>query len=157
MRKFFKDFIDFIKKGNVLDLAVGIIIGTAFNNIVRSLVNDIIMPLIGAMGGTNIKEAKVILVDAVLNEQGEIVKNAVTLNYGIFIQFIIDFFIVAFSVFIILKIVKRLQNSAEKTKKKLSKKDQTSQETVPPKPTTEQLLTEIRDLLKNKNNNENQQ
>jgi len=101
MNKFFKDFLIFIKKGNVLDLAIGIIIGGAFNTIVRSLVNDIIMPIISMIGGTNIAEAKLLLVDAVLNGEGEVVKNAVTLNYGSFLQSIIDFLIVAFSISII--------------------------------------------------------
>jgi len=118
MNKFFKDFLIFIKKGNVLDLAIGIIIGGAFNTIVRSLVNDIIMPIISMIGGTNIAEAKLLLVDAVLNGEGEVVKNAVTLNYGSFLQSIIDFLIVAFSIFIAIKSIQRVHSSFDKTKRK---------------------------------------
>jgi len=118
MNKFFKDFLIFIKKGNVLDLAIGIIIGGAFNTIVRSLVNDIIMPIISMIGGTNIAEAKLLLVDAVLNGEGEVIKNAVTLNYGSFLQSIIDFLIVAFSIFIAIKSIQRVHSSIDKTKRK---------------------------------------
>ena len=159
MRKFFRDFRDFIQRGNVLDLAVGIIIGGAFGKIVSSLVNDIIMPVVGLVGGKNIQDAKVTLVPAVV--QGEtIVEKAVTLNYGSFIQFIIDFLIVAFVVFVIVKVVRRMQEKSElakeKLKTKIRKEEQTEEETVVeepvveevPKPTTDDLLTEIRDLLK---------
>ena len=161
MKKFFKEFKDFIQKGNVLDLAVGIIIGTAFNKIVSSLVNDIIMPLVGLIGGKNIQEAKLELVPAVM--EGEvIVKNAVTLNYGNFIQFVIDFLIIAFTVFVIVKVIKRMQTRAVNVKDKLLKKNEEEveeevkeeveevEEVVEAKPTTEDLLVEIRDLLKEK-------
>ena len=84
MRKFFRDFRTFIQRGNVLDLATGIIIGGAFNTIVKSLVNDILMPIIGLIGGKNISEASLVLVPAVTNEAGEVLENAVTLNYGLF-------------------------------------------------------------------------
>jgi large conductance mechanosensitive channel len=139
MRKFFKDFAAFIKRGNVLDLAVGIIIGGAFNTIVRSLVNDILMPIIGLIGGKNISEANVVLVPAKLDEAGAILENAVTLNYGAFIQSIIDFFIIALTIFVILRVAIRLQNRFKK-----------QEEPAPTKPASEDLLIEIRDLLKNK-------
>ena len=154
MKKFFKEFKDFIQRGNVLDLAVGIIIGTAFNKIVSSLVNDIIMPLVGLVGGKNIQEAKLELVPALMD--GDVViKNAVTLNYGNFIQFVIDFLIIALTVFVIVKVVKGMQKRAENTKERLLKKGTTEEEVieeevVEDKPTTEDLLTEIRDLLKEK-------
>lgn len=138
MRKFFKEFTDFIKRGNVLDLAVGIIIGGAFNTIVKSLVNDILMPVIGLIGGKNVSEANIVLVPATLSSEGEVLDNAVTLNYGAFIQTIIDFLIIAFTIFVIIKVVNGLQ-------KKLKRPE----EAVPQaKPNSEVLLTEIRDLLK---------
>lgn len=138
MRKFFKEFTDFIKRGNVLDLAVGIIIGGAFNTIVKSLVNDILMPVIGLIGGKNVSEANIVLVPATLSSEGEVLENAVTLNYGAFIQTIIDFLIIAFTIFVIIKVVNGLQ-------KKLKRPE----EAVPQaKPNSEVLLTEIRDLLK---------
>lgn len=138
MRKFFREFTNFIKRGNVLDLAVGIIIGGAFNTIVKSLVNDILMPVIGLIGGKNVSEANVVLVPATLSSEGEVLDNAVTLNYGAFIQTIIDFLIIAFTIFVIIKVVNGLQ-------KKLKRPE----EAVPQaKPNSEVLLTEIRDLLK---------
>ncbi|NLD26527.1 MAG: large-conductance mechanosensitive channel protein MscL [Acholeplasmataceae bacterium] len=141
MRKFFKDFAAFIKRGNVLDLAVGIIIGAAFNAIVSSLVNDILMPVIGLIGGKNISEASVVLVPAVVDSTGAVLENAVTLNYGAFIQSIIDFFIIALTIFVVIRFVSRLQNR---------RKQKEEPKVVEKKPSAEDLLTEIRDLLKNK-------
>lgn len=164
MKKFFKEFKDFIQKGNILDLAVGIIIGNAFNKIVSSLVNDIIMPLFGLLGGKNIQEGKLVLVDAVLDDQGNIIRNAVTLNYGAFLQYTIDFIIISFTVFVIIKILKGMRQKAEVAKEKLLKKikaeeeerqkqeqKQAQQDTSnEEKPTVEDLLIEIRDLIKPK-------
>ncbi len=120
--KFFKEFGEFIKKGNVLDLAIGMIIGTAFNKIVSSLVNDIIMPVIGVICKVNVTELKATLVPAVLDEEGEIVKAAVTLNYGNFIQTIIDFLIIALSIFVALKVImatnRKLTEATEFVKEK---------------------------------------
>ncbi len=157
MRKFFREFREFIQRGNVLDLAVGIIIGGAFGKIVSSLVNDIIMPIVGrVMGGVNITEANVVLVPAVM-EGDEVIKSAVTLNYGMFIQNIIDFLIIAFTVFVIIKVVTGLQKRAEKAKEALRKseedlsevvEEEVVEEPVEVKPTAEDLLVEIRDLLK---------
>lgn len=124
-----EEFKKFIMRGNVLDLAVGIIIGAAFGKIVSSFVNDVLMPPIGmAVNGVNFANLKVVLKAA---QEG---KEAVTVNYGNFIQTIVDFLIIAFSVFIVVKIVNAL-------KKK--------EEAKPVAPTDEvRLLTEIRDLLK---------
>jgi large conductance mechanosensitive channel len=144
MKKFLQDFKAFIRRGNVLDLAVGIIIGGAFNTIVRSLVNDVIMPIIGLVGGKNISEAKLVLVPAVFNDSGEIIENAVTLNYGAFIQSIIDFLIIAFTIFLIIRVVGSFHRRMEALKRKRA----TIEENQAPKPTTEDLLMEIRDLLK---------
>ena len=114
MRKFFREFTNFIKRGNVLDLAVGIIIGGAFNTIVKSLVNDILMPVIGLIGGKNVSEANIVLVPATLSSEGEVLENAVTLNYGAFIQTIIDFLIIAFTIFVIIKVVNGLQKKLKR-------------------------------------------
>jgi large conductance mechanosensitive channel len=121
MRKFFRDFRTFIQRGNVLDLATGIIIGGAFNTIVKSLVNDILMPIIGLIGGKNISEASLVLVPAVTNEAGEVLENAVTLNYGLFFQAIIDFLIVAFTIFIIIKAATSFQRRMEALRRKKEK------------------------------------
>ena len=126
-KNFIEEFKKFISKGNVIDLAVGVIIGGAFGKIVTSLVNDIIMPLVGALfGGQQFTSLSLTL-------------NDVEIMYGLFIQNIIDFLIVAFFVFVIIKIMNSLTHQKEEPKKK---------ETPPTKPDDIKLLEEIRDLLK---------
>lgn len=143
MKKLWNDFKAFIAKGNVLDMAVGVIIATAFGKIVSSLVNDILMPLLGlATGGIDFNDKVVVLSPEVVNEAGEVVKEAATLKYGSFIQNIIDFLIIALCIFFFTKAMAKV---AEKTKKKEEEKPE-----EPKKPTQEELLTEIRDLLKEK-------
>lgn len=129
-----KEFKEFAVKGNMVDMAVGIIIGGAFGKIVSSLVTDIIMPPLGILiGGVDFSELSITLKGAV----GETA--AVTLNYGLFTQKIIDFVIVAFAIFVVIKAMNTL-NKKEEAKPK-----------APAAPTKEEvLLTEIRDLLKNK-------
>ena len=136
-KKFITEFKEFALKGNVLDLAIGVIIGGAFNKIVSSLVNDIIMPPIGAItGGVDFKDLKYILKPQI----GDI--PAVTLNYGAFIQNVVDFLIIAFSIFIFIKVVSKLNRKKEEANKEESIFEEQ-------KLTVEQeLLTEIRDLLK---------
>ena len=126
------EFKDFAMKGNVMDMAVGIIIGAAFGKIVSSFVNDILMPPLGlAMGGVNFTDLAVVLKEAV----GEVA--AVTINYGAFIQTIIDFIIIAFAIFIGIKAMNSMQKAREE-----------EEEAAPPEPSAEEvLLTEIRDLL----------
>ena len=147
---FIKDFKAFAMKGNVVDMAVGVIIGGAFGKIVTSIVNDIIMPPIGLMvGGVNFKDLKLILQEGqeeVLNEAGEVITPAVaevTLNYGNFLQQTFDFLIIAFSIFIMIKAITKLTEK---------KKEETPAPAAPapaPEPSAEEkLLTEIRDLLK---------
>lgn len=132
-----KEFKDFATRGNVVDLAVGIIIGGAFGKIVTSLVSDIIMPPIGlVVGGINFTEIKIVLKGAVVNDAGKIISQAITLNLGNFIQVVFDFVIVAFTIFLLIKVLNRIHKK---------------QELVASAPTKEEvLLTEIRDLLKNK-------
>lgn len=137
MMKMWKEFKDFAFKGNVIDMAVGVVIGGAFGKIVTSLVADIITPLIGLItGGTDLKNLKYVFTPAT----EEVAESA--LNYGMFIQNIIDFLIIAFSIFMVVKII----NIA---KKKFERKQEIIEEIQEePKPTTEELLAEIRDLLK---------
>ena len=132
------EFKSFAIKGNAIDMAVGIIIGGAFGKIITSIVSDIIMPPIGLLvGGVNFTDLKFILKDAV----GDI--PAVTINYGNFIQVAFDFFIIAFSIFMVIKLL----NAAKKKDEKVEE----VKEEAPAAPTKEEiLLTEIRDLLKNK-------
>lgn len=126
------EFKAFALKGNLIDMAVGIIIGVAFGKIIASLVSDIIMPPLGLLiGGVNFTDLKIVMKAAV----GE--NPAVTLNYGNFLQIVFDFLIVAFVVFMMIKAM----NAA--------KKKEETQPAAPPAPTKEEiLLTEIRDLLK---------
>lgn len=135
---FFQDFKAFAMKGNIVDMAVGVIIGGAFGKIVTSLVNDIIMPVMGvATGGVNFTDLKAELTAAQLNEAGEVVKEAVALNYGMFIQNIVDFLIIAFSIFVALRVIL-----------KFKKKEEAAPAPAPAPSKEEVLLTEIRDILK---------
>ena len=139
MKKTIKEFKEFIAKGNVIDMAVGVIIGGAFGKIVTSLVNDVLMPLLGlATGGVDFSTKKLVLSPAVI-EGGEVVKEEAALLYGSFIQNIIDFLLIAICIFFFIKAINKMKD-------KLAKKEEKPEE--PAKPTTEELLTEIRDLLK---------
>ncbi|MFA6936232.1 MAG: large conductance mechanosensitive channel protein MscL [Bacilli bacterium] len=149
MKKIFKEFGDFIKRGNVLDLAVGMIVGTAFNAIVKSLVNDIIMPVIGVILKVNVSDAKAILVPALVetvNGVETIITPAVTINYGSFIQAIIDFLIISFSVFIAIKTIVSVRKRFDELKRKEEQVAEVKQEVKITK--EEEILTEIRDILK---------
>ena len=117
MKGFWADFKKFITKGNIIDLAVAVVVGGAFNKIVTGLVNHIIMPLVGlAMGGLNVKDWKWVLKEAVLDETGAVVTAENAVLYGEFIQLILDFLIIAFCIFVALRIMmksKEKLNAAE--------------------------------------------
>lgn len=134
-----KEFKEFAVKGNVIDLAVGVIIGGAFGKIVSSFVNDVVMPPIGLLvGGVDFKDLNLVLKDATTNELGEEVA-AVTMNYGMFIQNVVDFAIIAFVIFMAIKGINKMNK----------KKEEAPAPAAPPEPTpSEKLLEEIRDLLK---------
>jgi large conductance mechanosensitive channel len=133
-----KEFRDFARRGNVMDMAVGIIIGGAFGKIVTSFVNDLLMPPIGMLiGGMKFSNLKITLIDAVVNAAGEIEKAAVSINYGNFIQSTVDFLIIAAAIFGMIKFMNSMKRKEE------------AKPVAPAGPTKEQeLLTEIRDLLK---------
>ena len=140
MGKILNEFKAFAVKGNAVDMAVGVIIGGAFGKIVSSIVNDIIMPPIGwLIGGVNFSDLKFELPSVKIGEETML---AATINYGAFIQTIIDFVIIAFCVFMLVKGINKLAN--------LKKKEEgAAPAPEAPKPTNEELLlTEIRDLLK---------
>ena len=138
MGKFIQEFKEFALKGNVMDMAVGIIIGGAFGKIVSSLVNDIIMPPIGLITGSSFEDAKVILREAQTDAaSGEVLKEAITLNWGSFVQATVDIFIIALCIFLLIK----LMNS-------LRKKQAEQPEAPAPTPEDIELLREIRDELK---------
>lgn len=141
------EFKAFISRGNVLDMAVGLIIGSAFTAIVNSLVGDIFMPLLGMVTGeVDFSELKIILKEAV-KEGAEIIEPEVSINYGSFIQYIINFLLIAISVFLLIKAINTVRSSAEKLKKK--EEEEAPKEEPAPDPQLV-LLTEIRDLLKEK-------
>jgi len=129
------EFKEFINKGNVVDLAVGVVIGGAFGKIVTSFVDDLLMPVIGnAIGGVSFKDLKYVFAPAVLDATGKVVTPENAIRYGSFVQTILDFLIVAFAVFLVVKAVNKIKKAEEAAAAAPS--------------TTEVLLTEIRDLLK---------
>lgn len=172
---FWKDFKAFISRGNIVDLAVAVVVGAAFTAIVNSLVNDVIKPLIALLVGGNFSELMVVLRPEEVNEAGEVITQAITLNYGNFIMAILTFLIDAFVIFTVLRIVrkaqKRMRETAEEFRNRLMKKESETAEKAEeaaesaaeaanqvakvqeteaqvPSETVESLLAQIRDLLK---------
>ena len=148
MKNLLKEFKDFAMKGNVVDMAVGIIIGGAFGKIVTSVVNDVIMPLIGLIvGGVNFSDLAITLKDAVPASEGVAAQPAVLLKYGMFLQTTFDFIIVAFAIFIFIKVLNTAKERLEKATK--AAEEAAAAEAPAPAPDPQiVLLTEIRDLLK---------
>ncbi|WP_459187645.1 large-conductance mechanosensitive channel protein MscL [Parabacteroides sp. APC149_11_2_Y6] len=139
MGNILQEFKQFAMRGNVIDMAVGIIIGGAFGKIVSSVVGDLIMPAVGLLvGGVNFTDLKIVLKQAVM-EGDKVVTPAVSINYGNFLQVTFDFIIVAFAIFMLVKAINSLNR----------KKEEAPAAPAPP-PADVQLLTEIRDLLKEK-------
>lgn len=137
-----KEFKAFIMRGNVLELAVAVIVAGAFGAIIASLTNDVILPPVGlALGDVNFSELAYTLQPAVMNEAGEVVEEAVEIRYGNFIQKVIDFIIIAFIIFMLIRTYNRVQERRKK-------EEEEAAPAPPPGPTAEQLLTEIRDLLR---------
>jgi len=136
---FITEFKEFAMRGNVIDLAVGVVIGGAFGKIVSSLVNDVVMPVIGKMlGGVNFSELAVVLTPAQMGADGKEVAAAVLLRYGAFIQSIIDFALIALAIFMAIKVINRMQR----------KKEYAPAPAVPAEDIV--LLTEIRDALRSR-------
>ncbi len=135
----FKEFKEFAMRGNVVDMAVGIVIGGAFGKIVSSFVADVIMPPLGLLiGGVDFTALKITIKDAVVDAAGTVTAEAVSINYGTFIQTAVDFIIIAFAIFMVIKGMNSMK-----------KKEEAAPPPPPPGPTKEEvLLTEIRDLLK---------
>ena len=149
MKKIFKEFRDFAVRGNVIDMAVGVIIGGAFTKIVNSVVSDIITPALGLLtGNVDFAELKVVLSEAVM--EGEtVVKEELAIRYGVFLDALINFFLIAVCVFLMVKVINTIRNKTEALKKK--EEEKAAEEAPAPAPDPQlELLTEIRDLLKNK-------
>lgn len=149
---FMTDFKKFITKGNILDMAVGLIIGTAFNQIVKSLVDDILMPVIGKLANTkDLADLKYVLTEAVYAEDGVTVEVAeVAIRYGQFLSFVLNFFIVALTLFVIIRAAMGFQKKMES----LKKKEEEEAPAVPAEPSVEEktlaVLGEIKELLQDK-------
>lgn len=145
MGKFLQDFKEFALKGNIVDMAIGVIIGGAFGKIVSSLVNDIIMPVISlCTGGTGYGELKYVIKKGVeAGADGTAAVEEVAINYGTFIMNIVDFFIIAISIFVALRVVMKFMHK--------EKEKEEAPEPAPEPSAEEKLLTEIRDILKSEN------
>ncbi|MBQ1705770.1 MAG: large-conductance mechanosensitive channel protein MscL [Clostridia bacterium] len=139
MKKLFAEFKEFIARGNVMDMAIGVIIATAFGKITTSLVNDVFMPFLGwIFGARDMTALNVVVRPAEVDAAGEVVKEAITIGFGTFVGTIIDFILVALVVFAVVKALN-----------KMKKKEEAPAEPEPEKPDPQlELLTEIRDLLK---------
>ena len=141
MKKFIAEFKEFAMKGNVVDMAIGVVIGAAFGKITTSLVNDVIMPLISRItGGVDFSAWKWVLKAAEVAEDGTEIPE-IAVNYGSFIAVVLDFLIIALVLFLVVKAINKLRS--------IGKKEEPTEE-EDPAPTSEELLTEIRDLLKDK-------
>jgi large conductance mechanosensitive channel len=137
---FFKEFKEFAIKGNVFDMAVGIIIGSAFTKVVNSIVADLIMPILSIfIGKINFKDLAYVFQEAEFDENGNVVRAAITIEYGNLIQNTIDFLIIAFCIYIVVRMFNKLRNKSEN-----------EQDGTVSTPRNVELLAEIRDLLKEK-------
>ena len=148
MKKMLNEFKTFIMRGNVLDMAVGVIVAGAFGKITTSLVNDIFMPFISWLFGTRDMTALNLVVrPEIVNEAGEVTQAAITIGFGTFVATIIDFLLIALVVFMVVKAI-----NVAKAKFEKKEEEAPAEEPAPPAPSAEEvLLTEIRDLLKEKN------
>ena len=144
MKKLINEFKAFIMRGNVLDMAIGVVIAGAFGKITTSLVNDLILPLVSWIcGSRDMTALNLIVRPAVYDEAGEVVKEAITLGFGSFIGTVIDFLLIALVVFAIVKMANKAHDLAHKKEEEAEAAPE-----EPPKPTTEELLSEILDELK---------
>lgn len=148
MKKMFEEFKKFIMRGNVLDMAVGVIVAGAFGKITTSLVNDLFMPFISwIFGARDMTALNLIVRPEIVNEAGEVTQAAITLGFGTFVATIIDFILIAFVVFMVVKVINTAKAKFEK-----KEEEAPAEPPAPPAPSAEEvLLTEIRDLLKEKN------
>ncbi len=144
MKKFIAEFKEFASRGNVIDMAIGVIMGGSFGKITTSLVNDLLMPVISwIFGARDMSALNVIVRPAELNAAGEVVKEAITIGFGTFVGTIIDFLLIALTAFLIVKFMNKAHSLMEK-------KQEEEQAAEPPKPTSEELLAQILEEIKSK-------
>lgn len=147
---FMHEFKAFIARGNVVDMAVGVIIGGSFGTISKSLVNDVVMPAVSMLtGGLSFESWKLVLKPAEYDAAGAEIAKEVAMNFGLFLSTIVDFLITAFAVFCVIKVINTMRARAEAMKKKEEESAEPETPPAPPEPSNEEkLLMEIRDLLK---------
>lgn len=143
--KIFKEFKEFAVKGNVFDMAIGIIIGTAFSKVVSSLVNDVVMPMLSIfVGNMNFQNLAIVLRKEVRGSEGNVIQDMISIKYGSFLQTTIDFLIIAIAVFSVISLFNHLRRKGED-----------EENSTVPTPKNIELLAEIRDLLKENSNSGN--
>ena len=143
MKKFIDEFKAFIMRGNVLDMAIGVVIGGAFGKITSSLVNDLLLPFISWICGARDMTAMNLMVRPEVVENGEVIQEAIVLGFGSFVGTIVDFLLIALVIFAIVKVANKAHSLREKKEEEAVQED--------PKPSTEELLTQILEELKKKN------
>lgn len=149
MKKFLNEFKEFIAQGNVIDMAVAVVIGAAFKDIVNSLVNSVVMPLISLLlNGINVADWKWVIKPATYDAAGKLLTEETALGYGMFIQEVLEFFIIAICIFVMLKVVLSFKDKFMKLAKKeeIEAAEEAAKET--PAESTEDILKDIRELLK---------
>ena len=152
MKKILKEFKDFIARGNVLDMAIGVIIAGAFGKITTSLVNDVLMPFIGWITGSrDMTGLNVVVRDPILAEDGvTVLQEGITLGFGTFVGTIVDFLLIALTVFLIVRAFNKAKDKAEAEKKAEEEAAKAAEPEAPPAPTTEELLGKILEELQKK-------
>jgi len=151
MKGFIEEFKKFISRGNVLDMAIGVVIAGAFGKITTSLVNDLLMPFIAWVCGTRDMTAlNVIVREEIVNEAGEVIQKGITLGFGTFVGTIVDFLLIAITVFLIVRSFNKAKDKAEAKKRAAEEAAKAAEPEAPPAPTTEELLTKILEELQKK-------
>ena len=151
MKGFVEEFKKFISRGNVLDMAIGVVIAGAFGKITTSLVNDLLMPFIAwVCGSRDMAALNVVVRPEIVNEAGEVTQTAIVLGFGTFVGTIVDFLLIALTVFLIVRAFNKAKDKAEAKKKAEEEAAKAAEPETPPAPTTEELLTRILEELQKK-------
>ena len=151
MKNFMEEFKKFISRGNVLDMAIGVVIAGAFGKITTSLVNDLLMPFIAwVCGSRDMTALNVVVREEVVNEAGEVLQKGITLGFGTFVGTIVDFLLIALTVFLIVRAFNRARDKAEAKKRAEEEAAKAAEPEAPPAPTAEELLGKILEELQKK-------
>ena len=151
MKGFIEEFKKFISRGNVLDMAIGVVIAGAFGKITTSLVNDLLMPFIAwVCGSRDMTALNVVVREEVVNEAGEVLQKGITLGFGTFVGTIVDFLLIALTVFLIVRAFNKAKDKAEAKKRAEEEAAKAAEPEAPPAPTAEELLGKILEELQKK-------